>query len=210
LRVENVRCPGVKSARGNISAWTIWALHFALWIASASYTQPALATASRQPFEAVGTAHFIIRHADTTAYTLQLRQGIRPGLDASLDYTRIEEGGAIVELAGAQVAKRFGRGMRPEVQGFGGVRYLTGTSTDSREFEELAAQAGLVAKLPLSGRVAVRSSAAFSFFERTLQEFEASVAYRISQDLSVDAGYKAYRAGSRSIGGPTLSMVWRR
>jgi len=153
--------------------------------------------------------HLINRNADAAGYTLQASEAIRPDVGVGLEYTRIEEGSSTVDLAWAGVSKRLGRRASPQIWAFTGVRYLQGED-GFREFSDLAAQIGLALSAAASPGLRVAASAGFSFFENTLTELEIGIWQDLGRSLMLGAGYKTYLSGDESVGGPTISLVWRR
>lgn len=176
----------------------------------------ALLTLTASPVDAERTfgvsasAHFITHNADATGVTILLAEGIRPDLGASLEFTRITEEGDRVELAAARLSKLLMERDQAQLWTFGGARYVRGNSPLLGDFDALAASVGLSTSVLLAPEIRLDAGAGFSFFKNTLTEASLAVSRKVTPEVLVSAGYKQYRTGGEMIGGPTVSITWRR
>lgn len=172
---------------------------------------PLLGAAAERPYSVTGAVHHLNgdRH-NATAYSLLFSEGIKRDLGANLELTRIYDDAFRITLIAARVNKLLTDQEKSQVWVFGGARYIRGEHDFLRDFDAVAPLAGVSATVALAPALRLDASAGVSCFDNTLTEYQAAVSREITPDVLISAGYKVYRAGGDSLGGPTLSVTWRR
>jgi hypothetical protein len=167
--------------------------------------------AAERPYSVTGSVqHFSGDRIDATSYSLLFSEGIKRDLGATLELTRIDDDAFRITLIAARVNKLLTDQEKSQVWVFGGARYIRGEHDFLRGYDAVAPLAGVSATVALAPALRLDASAGLSFFDKTLAEYQAAVSREITPDVLISAGYKTYRAGGDSLGGPTLSVTWRR